>query len=132
MGRDTIRLEDVVSTSSKEYLLEFTLEYGIPESLHPELLGLEEPIVEFLKGKVSVYTKFFEFANYHERIFPTVVEWRTNTPKDKMPLAYSYSELWLAEGGSGKLYYSVVVGSGVSGYGDGCGLPKAVVVEVTS
>ncbi|GJU98676.1 gypsy type transposase [Tanacetum coccineum] len=26
-----------------------------------------------------------------ERIFPTVVEWRTNTPKDKMPSADSYS-----------------------------------------
>ncbi|GKC27297.1 hypothetical protein Tco_1034591, partial [Tanacetum coccineum] len=164
----------------KEYLLEFTSEYGIPESLHPELPGLEEPIVEFLEGKVSVYTKFFEFANYRipisqfifdilgyyqihlsqlsvigaakvshfeincrvlniiptlnlfrvfcvpsynsgwmsfskrpgkntpkplnslknwnnrffwvdERIFLTVVEWRTSAPKDKMPLADSYS-----------------------------------------
>ncbi|GJV76036.1 putative reverse transcriptase domain-containing protein [Tanacetum coccineum] len=34
MGRDTIQLEDAVSTISKEYLLEFTSEYGIPESLH--------------------------------------------------------------------------------------------------
>nr|GEZ66952.1 transposase (putative), gypsy type [Tanacetum cinerariifolium] len=57
-------LEDTVSTISHEYLLEFTSEYGIPESLHLELLGLEEPIVEFLEGKVGVYTKFFEFANY--------------------------------------------------------------------
>ncbi|GJW23150.1 hypothetical protein Tco_0033772 [Tanacetum coccineum] len=65
MGRDTIQLEDVVSTISKEYLLEFTSEYGIPESLHPELPGLEEPIVEFPEGKVGVYTKFFDFANYH-------------------------------------------------------------------
>ncbi|GJT36930.1 hypothetical protein Tco_0936795 [Tanacetum coccineum] len=36
MGRDTIQLEDAVSTISQEYLLEFTSEYGIPESLHPE------------------------------------------------------------------------------------------------
>nr|GEU85983.1 transposase (putative), gypsy type [Tanacetum cinerariifolium] len=43
----------------------FTSEYGIPESLHPELPGPEEPIVEFSEGKVGVYTKFFEFANYH-------------------------------------------------------------------
>ncbi|GJV63696.1 hypothetical protein Tco_1474524 [Tanacetum coccineum] len=48
MGRDTIRLEDAVSTISKEYLLEFTSEYGIPESLHPELPSPEEPILEFL------------------------------------------------------------------------------------
>ncbi|GJS79196.1 hypothetical protein Tco_0729077 [Tanacetum coccineum] len=38
--------------------------YGISESLHPELPGPEEPIVEFPEGKVGVYTKFFEFANY--------------------------------------------------------------------
>ncbi|GJT72690.1 hypothetical protein Tco_1031976 [Tanacetum coccineum] len=142
MGRDTIQLEDVVSTIFEEYLLEFTSEYGIPKSLHLELLGPEEPIMEFPKGKVGVYTKFFEFANYRipisqflfdilgyyqihlsqlsvigaakmshfeincrvlniiptlnlfrvdERIFPTVVEWHTSAPKDKMPSAASYS-----------------------------------------
>ncbi|GJZ19441.1 putative reverse transcriptase domain-containing protein [Tanacetum coccineum] len=126
MGRDTIQLEDAVSTISQEYLLEFTSEYGIPESLHPELPGPEEPIVEFPEGKVGVYTKFFEFENFRipisqflfdilghyqihlsqlsvigaaknnrffwvdERIFPTVVEWRTNAPKDGMPSADSY------------------------------------------
>ncbi|GJR72212.1 hypothetical protein Tco_0084577 [Tanacetum coccineum] len=69
MGRDTIQLEDVISTISEEYLLEFTSEYGIPESLHPKLRGPEEPIVEFSEGKVSVYTKFFKFANYHMDLF---------------------------------------------------------------
>ncbi|GJU27072.1 hypothetical protein Tco_1165693 [Tanacetum coccineum] len=64
MGRGTIQLEDAVSTISGEYLLEFTSEYGIPEDLHPELPGPEETIVDFLEGKVGVYTKFFEFANY--------------------------------------------------------------------
>ncbi|GKC14161.1 hypothetical protein Tco_1010943 [Tanacetum coccineum] len=47
MGRDTIQLEDVVSTIFEEYLLEFTSEYGIPEGLHPELPGPEETIVDF-------------------------------------------------------------------------------------
>ncbi|GJR74982.1 gypsy type transposase [Tanacetum coccineum] len=181
---DAIQLEDVVSTISQEYLLEFTSEYGIPKSLHPELPGSEEPIMEFTEGKVGVYTKFFEFANFRipisqflfdilghyqihlsqlsvigaakvshfeincrvlniiptlnlfrvfyvpsynsgwmsfskrpgkntaqcytkpldslknwnnrffwvdERIFPTVVEWRTNAPKDEMPSTDSYS-----------------------------------------
>ncbi|GJS05595.1 reverse transcriptase domain-containing protein [Tanacetum coccineum] len=69
MGRDTIQLEDAVSTISQEYLLEFTSEYGIPESLHPELPGLKDTIVDFSKGKVGVYTKFFEFANFH---FPSL------------------------------------------------------------
>ncbi|GKB67643.1 hypothetical protein Tco_0929055 [Tanacetum coccineum] len=64
MGRDTIQLEDAVSTISQEYLLEFTSEYGIPESLHPELSGLEDTIVDFPEGKVGVYTKFFKFANF--------------------------------------------------------------------
>ncbi|GKD44720.1 hypothetical protein Tco_1269365 [Tanacetum coccineum] len=52
------------------------LDYQIPQtflktlnllnqSLHPELPGPEEPIVEFPEGKVGVYTKFFEFANFH-------------------------------------------------------------------
>ncbi|GKB22142.1 hypothetical protein Tco_0856065 [Tanacetum coccineum] len=63
MGRDTIQLEDAVSTISGEYLLEFTSEYGIPEGLHPELPGPKD-IVDFPEGKVGVYTKFFEFANY--------------------------------------------------------------------
>ncbi|GKC51287.1 hypothetical protein Tco_1074032 [Tanacetum coccineum] len=64
MGRDTIQLEIAVSTISLEYLLEFTSEYGITEDLHPELPGLGDRIVDFPKGKVGVYTKFFEFANF--------------------------------------------------------------------
>ncbi|GJZ00870.1 hypothetical protein Tco_0518299 [Tanacetum coccineum] len=123
MGRDTIQLEDAVSTISGEYLLEFISEYGIPEGLHPELPGLEETIVDFPEGKVGIYTKFFKFANYHiplsqflfdilgyyqihlsqlsvigaakvdERIFPTVVAWNTTALKDGMPSAETYSAL---------------------------------------
>ncbi|GJW64190.1 hypothetical protein Tco_0116074 [Tanacetum coccineum] len=74
MGRGTIQLEDVISTISREYLLEFTSEYGIPEDLHLELPGPEETIVD-------------------ERIFQTVVAWRTSAPKDEMPLADTYSAL---------------------------------------
>ncbi|GKA64318.1 hypothetical protein Tco_0763924 [Tanacetum coccineum] len=68
MGRDTIQLEDAVSTISGEYLLEFTSEYGIPEDLHPELPGPEDTIVDFPEGKVGA-------------------------PKDGMPPADSYSAL---------------------------------------
>nr|GEV52551.1 transposase (putative), gypsy type [Tanacetum cinerariifolium] len=64
MGRDTVQLETAVNTISQEYLLEFTLEYGIPESLHPELPGPNDRIVDFPEGKVGVYIKFFEFANF--------------------------------------------------------------------
>ncbi|GKG00980.1 hypothetical protein Tco_0305685, partial [Tanacetum coccineum] len=51
--RDTIQLEDVVSTISQEYLQEFALEYYIPESLHPELPGPEDNIVDFPEGKIG-------------------------------------------------------------------------------
>ncbi|GJW10668.1 hypothetical protein Tco_1576495 [Tanacetum coccineum] len=64
IGRDTIQLEDAVSTISQEYLLEFASEYYIPENLHPELPGPGDHIVDFPKGKVGVYTKNFEFANF--------------------------------------------------------------------
>nr|GEY52874.1 putative transposase (putative), gypsy type [Tanacetum cinerariifolium] len=64
MGRDTVQLETAVNTISHEYLLEFTSEYGIPETLHPALPGPEDRIVDFPEGKIGVYTRFFEFANF--------------------------------------------------------------------
>ncbi|GKC55284.1 hypothetical protein Tco_1078029, partial [Tanacetum coccineum] len=54
--RDTIQLDDAVSTISEEYLLEFTSEYSIPEDLHPELPGTEDTVVDFPEGKVGIYT----------------------------------------------------------------------------
>ncbi|GJV69112.1 hypothetical protein Tco_1484621 [Tanacetum coccineum] len=54
MGRDTIQLDDAISTISREYLLEFTSEYSIPEDLHPELPGPKDNIVDFPKGKVEM------------------------------------------------------------------------------
>nr|GEX56313.1 hypothetical protein [Tanacetum cinerariifolium] len=56
MGRDTVQQETAVTTISQEY--------GISEALHPELPGPEDRIVDFPEGKVGVYTKFFEFANF--------------------------------------------------------------------
>nr|GEY88812.1 hypothetical protein [Tanacetum cinerariifolium] len=79
MVRDSVQLETAVNTISHEYLLEFTSEYGIPEMLHPELPGPEDRIVDFPEGKVD------------ERVFPTVVDWRTNASKDGMPVNGTYS-----------------------------------------
>ncbi|GKA26011.1 hypothetical protein Tco_0712120 [Tanacetum coccineum] len=64
MVRDTIQLKTAVSTISQEYLVEFTSEYGITEDLHPKLPSPGDRIVDFPEGKVGVYTKFFEFANF--------------------------------------------------------------------
>nr|GEX35404.1 DNA helicase [Tanacetum cinerariifolium] len=79
MVRDSVQLETAVNTISHEYLLDFTSEYGIPETLHPELPGPEDRIVDFPEGKVD------------ERVFPTVVDWRTNASKDGMPANGTYS-----------------------------------------
>nr|GEX44654.1 beta-lactamase domain-containing protein 2-like [Tanacetum cinerariifolium] len=107
---DTIQLEKAVSTIYQEYLLEFTSEYDIPKSLDLELPGPTDPTVEFPEGKVGVYTKFFEFANFRipilqflfdilghyqiqlsQLVFPTVMDWCTSAPKDQMPSVSSYS-----------------------------------------
>ncbi|GKD33499.1 hypothetical protein Tco_1249008 [Tanacetum coccineum] len=82
MGRDTIQLEDVVSTISGEYLMEFTSEYGIPKDLHLSCLAPRIPSLIFLRAK-----------SVDERVFLTVVAWRTGAPKDGMPAADSYSAL---------------------------------------
>ncbi|GJZ84366.1 hypothetical protein Tco_0649705 [Tanacetum coccineum] len=77
MGRDTIQLEDAVSTIYQEYLLEFSSEYFIPKNLHPELPGPGDHIVDFPEGKIGV--------------FPNVVAWPTAATKDDKPHANTYS-----------------------------------------
>ncbi|GJU93405.1 hypothetical protein Tco_1318161 [Tanacetum coccineum] len=64
ISRDSVQLETAVSTITQEYLLEFTSEYGISEDLHLELPNRGDIIVDFPEGKISMYTKFFEFANF--------------------------------------------------------------------
>ncbi|GJR38742.1 gypsy type transposase [Tanacetum coccineum] len=109
MGRDTVHLETTVSTITQEYLLEFTSEYGISEDLHPELPDRGDRIVDFPEGKIGIkrpgkntpqcYTKPLDslknwnnrFFWVDERVFPTMVAWRTSAPKDSMPLEGTYS-----------------------------------------
>nr|GEX81972.1 hypothetical protein [Tanacetum cinerariifolium] len=97
MGWDTIQLENAVSTISQEYLLEFTSECGIPESLHHELSGLEDLLWSFLRAK-SVFTpSFLSLQTFvDEMVFPNIVDWRSNAPKDEMPSADSYSAVVVA------------------------------------
>nr|GEV26383.1 hypothetical protein [Tanacetum cinerariifolium] len=98
MVRDSVQLETVVNTISYEYPLDFTSEYGIPETLHPELPGPGDRIVDFPEGKAGeeysqCYTKPLDsLKNWNNRffwvdecVFPTVVDWRTNASKDGMP-----------------------------------------------
>nr|GEV25265.1 transposase (putative), gypsy type [Tanacetum cinerariifolium] len=93
MSRDTVQLETAVSTISQEHLLEFTLEYGISEALHQELPGPGERIVDFPEGKPLDSLKNWNnrFFWVDERVFPTIVDWRTSAPKDEMPAENAYS-----------------------------------------
>nr|GEV16383.1 hypothetical protein [Tanacetum cinerariifolium] len=110
MGRDTVQLKTAVNTVSHEYLLEFTSEYDVPKTLHPALPGPEDRIVDFPEGWMpfskrlgrntpQCYTKPLDslknwnnrFFWVDERVFPTVVDWRTNAPKDRMPAEGTYS-----------------------------------------
>nr|GEV73506.1 zinc knuckle CX2CX4HX4C [Tanacetum cinerariifolium] len=95
--RDTVQLETAVSTISQEYLLEFTSQYGISEALHLELPGPEDRTVDFPKG--NCYTKPLDslknwnnrFFWVDERVFPTIMDWRTSALKDGMPTENTYS-----------------------------------------
>nr|GEZ31345.1 hypothetical protein [Tanacetum cinerariifolium] len=115
--RGTIQLETAVSTIFQEYLLEFTSEYGISEDVHPELLGLEDRIVDFPNGAAKVnhfkikcrvlniihtlnlfrvfYVPLFHsgFLWVDERVFPTAIDWHTHASKDEMPAVNTYSRL---------------------------------------
>nr|GEV80330.1 hypothetical protein [Tanacetum cinerariifolium] len=86
--------------------MEFTSEYGISEALRPELPGPGDMIVDFPEGKYKAgeeypqcYTKPLDsLKNWNNRffwvdecVFPTVVEWRTNASKDRMPTSGTYS-----------------------------------------
>nr|GEW72435.1 hypothetical protein [Tanacetum cinerariifolium] len=52
---DTVQLETAINTISHEYLLEFTIEYGIPETLHPALPGPEDRILDFPEGYYQIH-----------------------------------------------------------------------------
>nr|GEW29146.1 RNA-directed DNA polymerase, eukaryota, reverse transcriptase zinc-binding domain protein [Tanacetum cinerariifolium] len=68
--KSSARLQDIfphVDTKVRKNLTtrrKGSSEYSILKALHPELPGPEDRIVDFPEGKVGVYTKFFEFANF--------------------------------------------------------------------
>nr|GEU62243.1 hypothetical protein [Tanacetum cinerariifolium] len=69
--RDTVQLETAVITIFHEYLLEFTLKYDIPETLHPALPGPEDRVVDFLEGKIGVYTRLSRRYYLGDELYPT-------------------------------------------------------------
>ena len=49
---------------TEDELVLFTSDFYIPWDLHPEVPGPNDIIADFPAGKVGVYTRFFEWANY--------------------------------------------------------------------
>ena len=58
-----LQLSDFTSDISEDELREFTSDYYIPLVLHPVVPVATASIADFLEGKISVYTRFFEFTN---------------------------------------------------------------------
>ncbi|GJR73235.1 hypothetical protein Tco_0085600 [Tanacetum coccineum] len=55
---------DVTSTLTQTALDVFCQNYHIPDTIHPELPGPNQNIRNSLAGKIGVYTRFFDFANF--------------------------------------------------------------------
>ena len=57
------QLEEFRSEMDEDELRQFTSDYFIPLAVHPEVPDADACIADFPKGKIGVYTRFFEFAN---------------------------------------------------------------------
>ncbi|GKD65641.1 hypothetical protein Tco_1307749, partial [Tanacetum coccineum] len=55
---------DVKSTLTQAALDAFCQKYHIPNSVHPELPAPNQSIHDSPAGKIGVYTRFFEYANF--------------------------------------------------------------------
>ena len=56
-------LSEFHSDIDGDELRELNSDYYIPFALHPDVPGANASIADFPKGKIGVYTRFFEFAN---------------------------------------------------------------------
>ncbi|GKF07928.1 hypothetical protein Tco_0042152, partial [Tanacetum coccineum] len=55
---------DIKSVLTQKGLDMFCHKFHIPEDVHPQLPSLDQTIHEMPTGKISVFTRFFEFANF--------------------------------------------------------------------
>ncbi|GJQ98212.1 hypothetical protein Tco_0009351 [Tanacetum coccineum] len=55
---------NIKSTLTQTTLEAFCQKYHIPDTVHPELHGPNQSIHDSPAGKIDVYTRFFEFANF--------------------------------------------------------------------
>ena len=58
------QLEDFPSTMSEDDVRQFASDYFIPFDVHPEVPDANACIADFPAGKIGLYTRFFDYANY--------------------------------------------------------------------
>ncbi|GJY50750.1 hypothetical protein Tco_0441597 [Tanacetum coccineum] len=57
-------ITDIKSALTEKALQIFCQTYHIPNEVHPQLPNLDQTIHEMPTGKIGVYTRFFEYANF--------------------------------------------------------------------
>ncbi|GJY48642.1 hypothetical protein Tco_0438598, partial [Tanacetum coccineum] len=57
-------ITDIKSALTERALQIFCQTYHIPDEVHPQLPNLDQTIHEMPTGKIGVYTRFFEYANF--------------------------------------------------------------------
>ena len=58
------QLEDFSSVMSEDDVRQFASDYFIPFDVHPEAPDANACIADFPAGKIGLYTRFFDYANY--------------------------------------------------------------------
>ena len=58
------QLEDIRSAMTVNDVTQFTSDYFISLDVHPEAPDVDVCIADFPEGKIGLYTRFFEYANY--------------------------------------------------------------------
>ncbi|GJZ81550.1 hypothetical protein Tco_0646544 [Tanacetum coccineum] len=93
------------STLTQAALDAFCQKYHIPDTVHPELPAPNQSIHDNPAGKIGVYTRFFEFANFRlsfwndsffwvdASVFPLSVPWHTKktVTRDPSPTVDEFS-----------------------------------------
>ncbi|GKC96011.1 hypothetical protein Tco_1161453 [Tanacetum coccineum] len=98
---------DVTSTLTQTALDVFCQNYHIPDTIHPELPGPNQNIRNSPAGKIGVYTRFFDFANFRiplsrflvdlflvdASVFPSFIPWyiKKTLARDPSPTAMEFS-----------------------------------------
>ena len=91
---DTVKmvaqLEEFLSAMDEDDVRQFSSDYFIPLDMHPEAPDVDACIADFPKGKIGLYTRFFEYANYRVPISIRIFEQRAQFLSPSYLLAALY------------------------------------------